>query len=190
MNFRKFVPIMLFIALFMAVSLLVGGSGQADAQPPQPPKGNGKGPKITHEDRKAAAARAFQEGALNPLMVDAQAAAVAQPGDAPRYFSHPNYANSPLPIVPVAVEIPIGNLLTDRELATDADPDVFVALLGSPLPAGFITSFQTMNQATDGSGQASAGLSFHAYVLRPITENIYSVVFDSGQLTVPALTKS
>ena len=55
---------------------------------------------IKQADRDAAAARKLQQGALNPLMlVEPEAAAAAAPGDAPRYFSHPNYANSPLPEV-------------------------------------------------------------------------------------------
>ncbi len=37
-------------------------------------QGQGKCNKPKHKDREAAAARAFQQGALNPLMVDAQAA--------------------------------------------------------------------------------------------------------------------
>ena len=56
--------------------------------------------KVDQADRDAATARALQDGALNPLMtVEAQAAVPAAPGEAPRYFSHPNYANSPLPVL-------------------------------------------------------------------------------------------
>jgi FtsP/CotA-like multicopper oxidase with cupredoxin domain len=48
--------------------------------------------KITQKERKAAAMRARTRGfALT-------AGAAALPGGAPRYFSHPNYANSPLPM--------------------------------------------------------------------------------------------
>jgi FtsP/CotA-like multicopper oxidase with cupredoxin domain len=53
-----------------------------------------------------------------------------------------------------------------------------------------IQSFQTWNQATPGASPfASAGNVFHAYVLRPTANpNEYTVVFDSGLLTVPTLT--
>ncbi len=50
--------------------------------------------KISAVDRKAAAQRAAEAGfVLNALT----ATDMAMPGAAPRYFSHPNYANSPLP---------------------------------------------------------------------------------------------
>ncbi len=153
--------------------------------------------RVDTAEREAAAARALQAGQLNPLMLEPQVtgaaapaavAPLAGPGQAPHYFSHPNYANSPLPTV-VQVATPVGNALIDRAYATDNDPNVFVALTGAPLPAGFLTGFQTWNQATAGdSFQPSAGLRFHAYVLRPRGGALYSVIFDSGLLTVPALT--
>ncbi|OGW41021.1 MAG: hypothetical protein A2Y97_04250 [Nitrospirae bacterium RBG_13_39_12] len=52
--------------------------------------------KITPADRKAAADRAKAKGLT---LTDLGIAQMAMPGDAPHYFSHPNYANSPLPIV-------------------------------------------------------------------------------------------
>ncbi len=62
-------------------------------------------------------------------------------------------------------------------------------VLQTPLPDGMIQSFQTWNQATRGASPfPSAGNVFHAYVLRPTgNANEYTVVFDSGLLTVPAL---
>ena len=82
MNYRKLKYLGLLLFVFAVVILLIAGSGQASAKPKDPPdskcagnngQGNGKGkcPKITHADREAAAARALQQGALNPLMVDA-----------------------------------------------------------------------------------------------------------------------
>jgi hypothetical protein len=117
----------------------------------------------------------------------------AMPGEAPRYFSHPNYANSPLPMIEGAV-IPVGNPLQDRAYATDFPvgvgelAPVFV-VLPPALPDGMIQSFQTWNQAALGASPfASAGNVFHAYVLRPTgIPNEYTVIFDSGLLTVPAL---
>ena len=40
-------------------------------------------------------------------------------------------------------------------------------MLDTALPAGLLTSFQVWNQANADVGAASAGKSFHAYVLRP-----------------------
>ena len=146
--------------------------------------------KVDQADREAAAARALQDGALNPLMmVDAQMAAMAAPGEAPRYFSHPNYANSPLPVVTTTpgAQTTIGNELIDRAFATDAAATVFV-VLDDALPDGLLTGFQVWNQANVDAALASAGKTFHAYLLRPTRfANQYSVVFDSGQLTMPAL---
>ncbi|HLF90907.1 MAG TPA: hypothetical protein VI451_18335, partial [Anaerolineales bacterium] len=182
---RKFLNL---IIMLIAFSFLLGGVNQASAYKDKPKDKN----KITHKDRKAAAARAFKKGALNPLMVDTQAAVLIE--EAPHYFSHPNYANSPLPTIEGAV-IPVGNPLQDRAYASDFPvavgelAPVFV-VVPTPLPDGMIQSFQTWNQANPaGSPFASAGNVFHAYVLRPTANpNEYTVVFDSGLLTVPALT--
>jgi len=86
----------------VVVSLLVGGSVQVQAQSPAAPDGVSQTAKdkdknkITHNDRKAVAVRNAAAG----LTVEAMAAAgPALPGETPRYFTHPNYANSPLPVV-------------------------------------------------------------------------------------------
>ncbi len=65
-----------------------------------------------------------------------------------------------------------------------------LVVLPTALPDGMVQSFQTWNQAGQGSSPfPSAGNVFHAYVLRPTgVANEYTVVFDSGQLTVPPLT--
>ncbi|MDV3223043.1 MAG: hypothetical protein LOY02_16600, partial [Intrasporangium sp.] len=140
-----------------------------------------KDKKIDQQDRDAAAARALQEGAVNPLMMmDAQAAAL--PGEAPRYFSHPNYANSPLPELTTApgADVLVGNDVVQRSTPTDGAANVLVMSPGV-LSDGFLNGFQTFVQA------GSENLPFHAYVLRPTgTADEYSVVFDSGQLSTPA----
>jgi FtsP/CotA-like multicopper oxidase with cupredoxin domain len=126
--------------------------------------------------------------ATTALTLDATAAAqMLNPGGTPHYFSHPNYANSPLPTINGAV-ISVGNPLVERAYATDNATNVFV-VAPTPLPNGMIQSFQTLNQASAGGSFApSAGLSFHAYVLRPTgVPNEYQIVFDSGLFTVPAL---
>ena len=147
--------------------------------------------KVTQKDRDKAAARALQKGALNPLMITAQptgaeampmAAAAAAPGEAPRYFSHPNYANSPLPeltTAPGAVVV-VGNDVIQRSFATDTATNVLV-MSPEVLTDGLLTGFQTYNQAP--------GSTFHAYVLRPTANtDEYTVVFDSGALTTPTTT--
>ena len=145
--------------------------------------------RVTQVQREAAASRALQEGALNPLMA-MEPAAMAAPGDAPRYFSHPNYANSPLPEIGTApgADITVGNPLQDRAYATDESTNVLV-MLPQDLPDGFLTGFKVRNQADQGSSSApSAGKNLHAYVLRPTgTAGEYTVLFDSGLLTMPAL---
>jgi FtsP/CotA-like multicopper oxidase with cupredoxin domain len=144
--------------------------------------------KIDQKDRDAAAARALQQGALNPLMVDTQTAALID--GAPHYFSHPNYANSPLPTIGTVpgAGTTIGHALQDRAYATDNATNVLV-VLPQPLTDGFLTGFQSWNQAGAGSSSSpSAGKTFHAYVLRPTgTADQYTVAFDSGALTVPVL---
>lgn len=146
--------------------------------------------RVTQEERDAAVARRLQAGALNPLMLDAQAVAV---DGAPRYFSHPNYANSPLPEVTGAV-VDVGNPLVDRAYASDFPVAVgelapVLVVLPDALPDGMVQAFRTWNQAAAaGSPFPSAGNVLHTYVLRPTaTPDQYDVVFDSGELTVPAL---
>ena len=64
---------------------------------------------------------------------------------------------------------------------------MFVVLPNAQLPAGTLQSFQAWNQVTPGGSPGpSAGNVFNAYVLRPTaTPNEYTVVYDSGPLTVP-----
>jgi FtsP/CotA-like multicopper oxidase with cupredoxin domain len=195
MKTRKIVYV-LFSVLVIA-SFLLGGSAPVQAQNPGPGNNNGQGQtkdkeKITQKDRQEAAARALQEGAINPLMLDMQPGMVMN--DVPHYFSHPNYANSPLPMIE-GTAISVGNPLVERAYASDFPvgvgelAPVFVVQPAS-LPDGMIQAFQTWNQAEPGGSLfPSAGNVFHAYVLRPTgNPNEYTVVFDSGLLTVPALT--
>jgi FtsP/CotA-like multicopper oxidase with cupredoxin domain len=198
MKTRKFLYV-LFSVLVIA-SFLLGGSAPVQAQNPGPGNNNGQGQtkdkeKITQKDRQEAAARSLHAGALNPLMVDMQMDLVMDDGEmVPRYFSHPNYANSPLPEIS-GETIYVGSPLLDRQYASDFPvvvgelAPVFV-VQPTALPDGMIQAFQTWNQAEPGGSPfPSAGNVFHAYVLRPTgIANEYTVVFDSGLLTVPALT--
>ncbi len=119
----------------------------------------------------------------------------------------PNYATSPLPVVnSTPVLSIIGNgISTDQPYATDyppiADPTVdfapvMVVLPSAVLPAGNLQSFSTWNQATAGlsptpsAGDPALGTNgkLYAYVLRPTgVANEYTVVYQSGQLQVPAV---
>jgi len=102
MSNRKFLN--LLCSIMIAASLLFGASGKVSAikKDPPPPNGNGQDKqKITQADRKAAADRAAAAGFALPEMGTAQMAAA---GEAPHYFSNPNYANSPLRLPDALVE--------------------------------------------------------------------------------------
>ena len=124
----------------------------------------------------------------------------------PHYFGpYPNWANSPQTLADAIVTLTkvapvpgsVGNALTDRAFATDfaaapgALAQAFVVLPNAKLPAGSLSNFQIWNQTTlGGSPNPSAGNLFHAYVLRPdpSVANKYTVVYDSGEQTVPVPT--
>ena len=115
----------------------------------------------------------------------------------PHYFGpYPNWANSPqvladavVTIAPPTATISVGNATIARAFATDtAAATVFGVVAGSAMPAGTLTAFKTWNQADADPALASAGKQFNAYVLRPTAvANEFTVVYDSGLLTVPAL---
>ncbi len=101
------------LVVLMLTSLVLSGSVPALGQEPGQASGSKKEIKqwykqkmkkekekkekrITPADRQAAAERAAAGGFTLEAML---AAAPALPGETPRYFSHPNYANSPLPAV-------------------------------------------------------------------------------------------
>jgi FtsP/CotA-like multicopper oxidase with cupredoxin domain len=105
-----------------------------------------------------------------------------------------NWAYSPTPtLTTIGTPTTVGNPLVDRANASDYPVGVgqvapVLVVVNSPLPAGTLTNFQTWNQATAGASPfASAGNVLHAYLLRPtVNLNEYSVVYDSGAVTVPA----
>ena len=94
----------------------------------------------------------------------------------------------------VGTNVTVGNPLLPRQYATDFATapgtlgPVFVVLPVSMPASGVVQSIEYFNQATTGgSPTPSAGNLFHAYVLHPTgIANEYSVVWDSGELTVPA----
>ncbi len=166
MSKRKILNILVLVS--MLASLIVSGSGLASAQ-----------------------------NAPSPLAA-AKSNVVAAPGSPtdetkiPHYFgSYPNWANSPFtlqdaivtitpPSVP-SVPVSVGNPLIDRASPSDSAANVFVVNTHAPLTTGDLTTFETWAQA--GSGPST----FNAYVLRPdpSVANLYTVVFDSGPLSVP-----
>ena len=163
----------LAVGLLCLVTALGWGVLPADAAPKD--TNNPKKDKITQADRQAAAARAKAAGFALPTM---GVAAMQMPGEAPYYFSVPNYANSPLRIAATATTS-FGNPRVARGYPTDTATNVLVINTTAPLPTGTLTGFETYAMP-GGAG------SFHAYVLRPTgTANEYSVVFDSGALLVP-----
>ncbi|MDO9086612.1 MAG: multicopper oxidase domain-containing protein [Anaerolineaceae bacterium] len=96
-----------FILFTLIFSLFMSGNSQVQAQTVNPPDGivrPEKQEKITQEDRQAAADRASEGGFSLEASVTMDAPmSMDMDGDVPRYFSHPNYANSPLP----------GNIVSD-----------------------------------------------------------------------------
>ncbi len=82
------------MALLLAVVAL--SWGVASAAPKKAPPGQTK--RVTQAQRQAAADRAVEAGFTMAVMGEAM---MAMPGAAPYYFSHPNYANSPLPVIDI-----------------------------------------------------------------------------------------
>lgn len=91
MNRRKFLNILFLLALL--VSMIGGNTSAVKAEPTLPPVPD-RPERVTQAERQAAADRATAGGFE---LESIGAADMAMPMDAPRYFSHPNYANSPLP---------------------------------------------------------------------------------------------
>ncbi len=93
MKRRKILNV-LFLLVFLA-SITGGNTSAVMAEPAaQPGGGRPERPeRVTQADREAAAQRAEEAG----FTLETTATADMNMGAEPRYFSHPNYANSPLP---------------------------------------------------------------------------------------------
>jgi FtsP/CotA-like multicopper oxidase with cupredoxin domain len=115
------------------------------------------------------------------------------PTKVPHYFGpFSNYANSNQTLANAIVTLgappgaTIGNPLITRVMPSDSanfpNSPVLVVLPNAKLPAGTLQSFKYWNQG-------AVGGRFHAYVLRPTggVPNKYTVIYDSGVQTVPAL---
>ncbi len=138
----------------------------------------------------------------------AVAAAPTSPVDetkVPHYFGpYANWANSPQVLANAIVDIGLGtptpvsfgNPLVGRAYATDfATPPgtlgpVFVVIPSAVLPAGTLSNFQTWNQANAGwqpHSRPLATCSMPTCCGPPAMPTNTTVVYDSGELTVPAL---
>ena len=194
---KKWTGISILLILLLQLMLTsVGVSAAPAGAKPQPPNNataqQQKKQRVTPAQRQAAAARAkaagqtpATAGITQSTAPSAGAAAMASPGQAPHYYGpYPNYANSPLPVVTSAPgsTTPVGNPLVARAYPTDSAANVLVVNSHAPLPAGTLAEIQVFDQPGSGPN------SFHAYVLRPTgTPGSYSVVFDSGPLSVPSV---
>ncbi len=153
------------LAMMMLVGLVLGLAAPALAQGPGPNTRPGQIPgpwtppeyrvklerwrerqehRITPADRWAAAQRAAALG-FDPMVVES--IEVAMPGEAPRYFSHPNYANSPLPGYPL---FPPPLLPYKRYL-----PMVF-AKIANPIPAPIVGGIRKFVDSLPGLGPDAA----------------------------------
>ncbi|MCJ7556405.1 MAG: hypothetical protein MUP90_05755, partial [Gammaproteobacteria bacterium] len=167
------------MSILLAVMAFSISAGLTQAKPPN--SAPGRVTKVTQAERQAAADAAAAAGFSITAQALPQGYLAATPGDTPHYFSHPNYANSPLP---VAATTPtpafVGNPLDARAYDTDTAANVFV-VLPTVLTAGELISFDTWVQTT------SIDKVFQAYVLRPTTNtDEFTVVYASGSLSVPA----
>lgn len=130
----------------------------------------------------AATAEIATSGAVTSIAVDAAGAGYTQPT-----VSFDGGAGT-------GTLTQVGNPLTPRANATDyaTAPGTLgpvLVVVPTTMPAsGTVQAIQYFNQATAGSSPTpSAGNLFHAYVLRPTgTPGEYTVLWDSGELTVPA----
>ena len=121
----------------------------------------------------------------------------------PHYFGpYPNWANSPQTLADAIVTleqvapapVSVGNALVERAFATDSATapgtlaPVFVVLPGAKLPAGPCRTSRSSTRRRSGEAQPFRRQPLAR--LRPAARrhvaNKYTVVYDSGELTVPA----
>jgi FtsP/CotA-like multicopper oxidase with cupredoxin domain len=151
-------PLHLALFILLAVSLIFGGSSPAGAQPPPNGGGQGQGKdKITQADRQAAADRAAVAGLTTEAVGVAE---MAMPGAAPRYFSHPNYANSPLPGNIVAE----WNAIAQEILQPTPMPGMPMPMGGISMSASFVYLAYTQAAVYDALVAIEGGYAPYAYV--------------------------
>ncbi|MDD5723899.1 MAG: multicopper oxidase domain-containing protein [Syntrophales bacterium] len=171
------------ISLILAVALLTWGVGQAGAQETTP---QGYATIVTQAQRQTAADSAAAAGFALPLMGEA---GMAPMGSAPHYFSHPNYANSPLRM-PDALVVLDGNG-TGATAAAEVDPitGAITAITVTNPGSGYTfaptvviatavvtpVSLASATAVLDGSGGV-ASVTVHAHGLGYVTPGIRKFV--------------
>mgnify|MGYP005847086281 CR=1 FL=1 len=123
--------------------------------------------RVAHADRKSAAGR--MRTARDVAGVSAQADYVPKAGEAPRYFTMPNYANSPQRLTDaiVVIDPPTDAAGTQATATATVDP-----------VTGAITAFTVTNA---GSGYATApGVTITTASVTPTTVATATAVIDSG----------
>ncbi len=156
----------LVMAAVVIASLVLGTSGATRAQGPVPPNRAEQAERvkekqdkqITHEDRAAAAQRAAAAG----LQMEAIGMAdMPMPGAAPRYFSHPNYANSPLPGNAVAE----WNAIAQEILQPAPMPGMPMPMGGVSMSAAFVYLSYSQAAVYDALVAIEGGYTPYAYTV-------------------------
>ncbi len=160
MNSRKILNI-LFLLAFLT-SLVGGNTSAVRAGAPLPGvKDKPEKPvRLTQADRDAAAARAAEAGFT---LETAATANMAMAGDAPRYFSHPNYANSPLPSNVVAD----WNAIAQEILQPTPMPGMPMTMGGISMSAAFVYLAYTQAAIYDALVAIEGGYQPYAFVAVP-----------------------
>jgi len=134
------------------------GPGDVAAKPERQPPPERE--KITPAERKAAADRAAAAG----FDLEAVGAAdMGMPGQAPRYFSHPNYANSPLPGNPVAE----WNAFAQQILQPMPMPGMPMPMTGPSMATAFVYLSYVHAAVYDALVAIEGGYQPYAYVAAP-----------------------
>lgn len=133
------------------------GPGDITAKPEkqQPPERE----KITPAERKAAARAA----AAGFELEEVGTADMAMPGQAPRYFSHPNYANSPLPGNVVAE----WNAIAQEIVQPPPMPGMPMPVTGPSMATAFVYLAYAQAAVYDALVAIEGGYQPYAYVATP-----------------------
>ncbi|MGC9468815.1 MAG: fibronectin type III domain-containing protein [Anaerolineae bacterium] len=163
MKGRKLLNIVVLLVLVLPV--ILGGASLADTQGRGPGIDNGppdyaeKAARtrekmervVSQAERQAVADRAADAGLTVQTM---EAAAAAAPGDAPRYFSHPNYANSPVPAPAVTVQVTGDGTGAEAEAIMIGPAGEVLAIVVTASGSGYLTTTTTIG-ILDGAGTAT-----------------------------------
>lgn len=146
-----------------ATMLLIGGLGQSmAAKVPKPQK------QVAPADRQAAAKKTATGGlTLQALMATDVAALQMMPNQTPRYFSHPNYANSQLPEPDVDVTIGgDGSGATAKAIMVGPNGEILAIVVDNP-GSGYTTPTVTITPTSTSA---------------PTTPAVATAVLDAGKV--------